>query len=76
MRKGSTKAQWINVLWNSSFVNLMQLPLLCEKLGAIARVHGMQADKMLLHLVISNKLYTGQNIEILAAFRKVRCHYT
>ena len=31
-------AQWINVLWNSSFVNPTQLPLLCEKTGALAIV--------------------------------------
>ena len=28
--------QWMNVLWNNSFINLMQLPLLHEKIGAIA----------------------------------------
>ena len=31
-------AQWIKVLWNNSFVNLMRLPLLCEKTGALAIV--------------------------------------
>ena len=31
-------AQWINVLWNNGFVNLMRLPLLCEKTGALAIV--------------------------------------
>ena len=36
-------AQWTNVLRNNSFVNLMQLPLLqlpllCEKTGALAIV--------------------------------------
>ena len=31
-------AQWINALRNNSFVNPMQLPLLCEKTGAIAIV--------------------------------------
>ena len=29
-------AQWINVLWNNSFVNLMQLPLLCRNSRAVA----------------------------------------
>ena len=33
--KENTMAQWINIYWNSSFVNLIQLPLLCEKTGAI-----------------------------------------
>ena len=31
-------AQWINVLRNNGFVNLTQLPLLCEKTGALAIV--------------------------------------
>ena len=31
-------AQWINILWNNSFVTPTQLPLLCEKTGAIAIV--------------------------------------
>ena len=31
-------AQWINVLRNNSFVHLTQLPLLCEKTGALAVV--------------------------------------
>ena len=31
-------ALWINFPWNNSFVNLMQLPLLCEKTGALAIV--------------------------------------
>ena len=31
-------AQWINVLRNNYFVNLMRLPLLCEKTGALAIV--------------------------------------
>ena len=31
-------AQWINVLRNNGFINLMRLPLLCEKTGALAIV--------------------------------------
>ena len=31
-------AQWLNVLRNNSFVNPTQLPLLCEKTGALAIV--------------------------------------
>ena len=31
-------AQWINLYRNNSFVNGMQLPLLCEKSGAIPLV--------------------------------------
>ena len=30
--------QWINVLWNNSFVNPMQLPLLCRNSRAVALV--------------------------------------
>ena len=44
--------QWINVLWNNSFINPMKLPLLCEKTGALAIVKmgfmaGWQAGKPL-----------------------------
>ena len=31
-------AQWINVLQNNDFVDSTQLPLLCEKTGAVAIV--------------------------------------
>ena len=30
--------QWINILQNNGFVNPTQLPLLCEKTGALALV--------------------------------------
>ena len=40
-------AQWINVLWNNGFVNLTQLPLLCEKTGAVAIVElGLTAGRL------------------------------
>ena len=39
-------AQWINFLWNSSFVNLTRLPLLCEKTAALAIVElGLMAGR-------------------------------
>ena len=39
-------AQWINILQNNSFINLMQLPLLCEKTGALAIVEpGLMAGR-------------------------------
>jgi len=45
--KGKTMAQWLNLLWNSSFVNLMPLPFLCEKSGAIALVlPGLTAGRL------------------------------
>ena len=74
-------AQWINVHQNSSFVNPIQLPLLCEKTAAITLAQPgftagrLAADEMLLHIEIL-KLYTGQNIEILMAFRKIQYHYS
>ena len=38
-------AQWINVLWNNSFMNPMQLPL-CEKTRALAIVElGLTAGR-------------------------------
>jgi len=57
--KGMTMAQWINLLKNSSFVNKMQLPFLCEKSGAIAlmlpgpmagRLAGRPADEIVLNI--------------------------
>ena len=39
-------AQWINVLRNNGFVNPTQLPLLCEKTGALAIVEpGLMAGR-------------------------------
>ena len=39
-------AQWINVLWNNSFVNPTRLPLLCEKTGTLAMVEqGLMAGR-------------------------------
>ena len=36
--KRNTKAQWMNLQRNSSFVNRTRFPLLCEKSGAILLV--------------------------------------
>ena len=37
---------WINFLRNNSFINLTQLPLLCEKTGALAMVEpGLMAGR-------------------------------
>ena len=37
---------WINILWNNIFVNPMQLPLLCEKSGALVIVEpGLMAGQ-------------------------------
>ena len=35
MDERDAMVQWMNLHWNNSFVNQMQLPLLCEKSGAI-----------------------------------------
>ena len=38
--------QWINALWNNSFINPLRLPLLCEKSGALAIVElGLMAGQ-------------------------------
>ena len=38
--------QWTNVFWNNGFVNSTQLPLLCEKTGALAIVEaGLTAGR-------------------------------
>ena len=64
--KESTMAQWINILWNNSFVNLMRLPLLCEITGVIALAQlgvmtdwqaGSWPDEILLHLKIFRSTY-------------------
>jgi len=34
--KRKSMAQWMNLLWNSRFVNYTRLPFLCEKSGAVA----------------------------------------
>ena len=55
--KGSTMTQLINVLWNNSFANLIRLPLLCEKTGALAIVElGLMADRPLDRLLDRQKM--------------------
>ena len=36
--KRNSRAQWMNLQWNNSFVNWTRFPLLCEKSGAILLV--------------------------------------
>ena len=48
----NTMAQWMNLHWNNSFVNRMELASLCEKSGAILLVlvgltTGKQSDEIL-----------------------------
>jgi len=80
--KGKTMAQWINLFWYNSCVNRWQLPLLCEKTGAIAlvlpdlRQAGRQAGRWNSAKFRTLKLYNGQNIWVFLALDKVRCYYT
>ena len=40
-------AQWINALWNNSFINLMQLSLLCRYFRAVALAEpGLMAGRL------------------------------
>ena len=64
--KRNTMAQWMNLHRNNSFINRTQLPLLCEKFGAILLVlvglmagslAGWQSDKILVVFKILKILY-------------------
>ena len=47
--------QWINVLWNSGFVNPLRLPILCKKIGAQAIVKpGVMAGWQVGYLAYEN----------------------
>ena len=55
-------AQWMNLHKNNGFINWMQLPLLCEKSGAILLVlvgimAGQQSDKILVDFEFLKILY-------------------
>ena len=59
--KRNSKAQWMNLQWNSNFVNWTRFPLLCEKSGAILLVlvgltavqqAGWQSDEILVDFQI------------------------
>ena len=59
--KRNSKAQWMNLQQNSSFVNWTQFPLLCEKSGAILLVlvgltAGQQSDEILVDFKIFKSL--------------------
>ena len=60
--KRNTKAQWMNLQRNSSFVNQTRFPLLCEKSGAILLVlvgltAGRQSDEILVDFEVFKSLY-------------------
>ena len=60
--KRNTKAQWMNLQRNSSFVNRTRFPLLCEKSGAILLVQvglmaSQQSDEILVDFEIFKSLY-------------------
>ena len=76
-------AQWINVLWNNSFVNLTRLVLLCRNSRAVALVElglmagwlagwlaGQLADKMWVNFKFL-KFVVDQIFELFAAFNTV-----
>ena len=71
--------QWINVLWNNSFVNLTQLPLLCRNSRAVILVEpgftagwlaGWLSDKIPVNFKFL-KFITDQIFKLFAAFNKV-----
>jgi len=63
--KRKTMAQWINLLWNSSFVNETRLPFLCEKSGAIALVlPGLTAGWQAVRQAVSQSDEIVLNLEI------------
>ena len=56
-------AQWTNLNQNNSFVNLPQLPLLCEKSGAVhlaGLISGWLADK----IQVNFKIFKYDNLKI------------
>ena len=73
--KGSTMAQWINVLRSNSFVNPTRLPLLCRHSRAIALAEpGLTAGWLIDEMQVNFKFlkFIIDRIFILfAAFNKV-----
>ena len=68
-------AQWINVLWNNSFVNPMRLPLLCRNsravaLGSYGRLAGWLADEMRVNFKFL-KFIVDRIFKLFAAFNTV-----
>ena len=73
-------AQWMNLHRNNSFVNWTQLPLLCEKIGAIHLVLvGLTAVRQAGRLAVRQnsggflkflKFSTDRIVRIFAAFNK------
>ena len=68
-------AQWINVLWNNSFVNPTQLPLLCRNSRAVVLAEpgltaGWLADKMQVNFKFL-KFVVDRIFELFAAFNAV-----
>ena len=57
-------AQWINVLQNNTFVNLTQLPLQCERTGALAIVElGLTAGRLTGMLLGRQKCCKARNFK-------------
>ena len=69
-------AQWINVLWNNSFINPTQLSLLCRNSRPVALVEpgltaGWQADRRNAGKFQIFKIQYRLNFYTFAAFNKV-----
>ena len=63
----NNKVQWINIHRNDSFVNWMQLPLLCEQSGAILLVlvglmAGRQSEEILKKFKVSKDTNEFQSV--------------
>ena len=69
-------AQWMNLHRNNSFVNWMQLPLLCEKSGAILLVLvGLTAGQQLNEILVDFENLEFSIDRIIRIFTKIQCYY-
>ena len=68
-------AQWINILWKTSFVNPTRLPLLCRNSRAIALAEpGLTADWLAEEMRVNFKFLkfiVDQIFKLFAAFNPV-----
>ena len=72
--KRNTMAQWMNLYWNSSFINRMQLPLLCKAI--LLLLVGLTA----VWQAVRSKLFKNSQWIALVGFSrrlaKVQCYYS
>ena len=71
-------AQWMNLHWNNSFENQAQLPLLCEKSGAILLwSYGRPAVRQNTgRLQIFKNSLQIASLEFSWCLTKVQCYYS